>query len=176
MLVHEHAVAAGMRRLDADVFVEIEGDDVSETVILAAAVGDDAFVHFNWRASGRQPENDSRIAANRGQENVRRAIRESVVISERFPIHNRSPRKYVAAISKRSVRTTMSASNPGASFPLRAATLRMRAGTSVASGSTISSGRPASSTMFCTAQRIVRTLPASVPSARRAAPSATAIS
>ena len=47
----------------------------------------------------------------------------------------------------------------------------LRAGTSVAIGRTISIGRPASSTMFCTARFIVNVLPASVPFARRAAPS-----
>ena len=110
MLLHEGVVAAGMRPFDACVLVEVERHHVAEAVILATARGDDALVHFHRRPPRRQAEDGSRIAEDRFEKNLRGAIGEDVVVGERFPVHASWPRKYVAAISKRSVRTTRSAS------------------------------------------------------------------
>src|SRR5947209_65095 len=173
VLLHVGAVTAGVLARDAGVFVEVERRHVAEAVVVARALRDDAVVHSDRSASCGESEHDARVLADRGEEDLGRAPRQRAIVFTLFPIHASTPRTMTRSISSLSVSRTKSASSFRAMRPFLSATPITRAGTSLASGSTISIGTSASSTMFFTASPIVSTLPANVPSASRAAPSET---
>src|SRR4051812_45547510 len=97
VLLHEGEVAAWMISLDPDIFVEVERGHIAEAVVFTAAGADDAVVHEDGRASGRQSEHDLRIAPNGCEEDFRGACGKGVVVVEDLPVHalSRSARNVV---------------------------------------------------------------------------------
>src|SRR5258707_7554113 len=140
MPFHEREVAARMLARDAGVFVEVERRDIAKAVVLARALGDDVPVHAGGRPPCRQPEHGPGVLADCLQQDKSSPIRECCVVVERLADHPRSPRTNTRSMSNLSVRTTTSASKPASSRPLRSPMPRMRAGTSVAIGTTASRG------------------------------------